>query len=166
MEKHIVTGIYNREIFIARVQDNGKVYWDVLRHVSKSDLEDRRNPDEIKEYCRDLWKEAVRAGATEQSLDDYVDEVISESDMDDNEEMYPGKDESDCEYLTPDLREEADTFMLEHEGIEIGTWESSGCYEPNTHWCSTDKSFKNWDYVFSTPEAKKQAAAYVKSLKK
>ena len=165
MEKHIVTGIYNKEIFIAVIEDGKIRGWDVLRPVSTEDLEKRRDPSEIKEYCRDLWKEAVRAGVTEDSLDDYVDAVIAESDMDDNEEMYPGKDESDCDYLIPDIREEADTYMSEEEGIEIGTWESSGCYEPSTHWFGRETPFQKWDYVFKSKDAQKYAKQYEESLK-
>lgn len=162
MEKHIVVGIYNQEIFIA-VVENGKIkHWDVLRPVSADRLESLRDETEIKEYCRDLWIEAVRAGATEQGLDEYIEDIIAECEMDKNEEMYPCKDESDCEYLLPELREEADTYMLEEEGEEIGTWESSGCYAPS--WNS--KNFEKWDYIFNNAEAQKFAKMYVDSLKK
>ncbi len=165
--KHIVVGIYRQEIFIAAVE-NGKIeHWDVLRPVSASELERLRDESEIKEYCRDWWKEAVRAGATDKSLDDYVEEIIAESEMYENEEMYPGKDESDCEYLLPELREEADAYMLSEEGIEIGTWESSGGYSPNTRWWYKDtQEFDKWDYVFNNDEAKKIAKMFVESLKK
>lgn len=166
MEKHNVVGIYNQEIFIAAVENGEVKRWDVLRPVSASRLESLRDENEIKEYCRDLWKEAVRAGATEQSLDEYVEDVIAECEMDENEEMYPGKDKSDCEYLLPELREEADAYMLEKEDVEIGTWESSGCYAPNAPWFDKNKTFKKWDYVFNNTEAKKMAKMFVESLKK
>ena len=166
MEKHIVTGIYNKEIYIAVIEDGKVRRWDVLRPVSADDLEARREPDNIREHCKELWQQAVASGQYEDSLDTYVDELIDECDMDNDEEMYPCKDDSDCEYLTGDLREEADAFMLEHEDFEIGTWESSGCYAPTTTWRRDDPEFKNWDYVFSTPAAKEQAEAFVQSLKK
>lgn len=165
MEKHIVVGIYRQEIFIAAVENGEIKHWDVLRPVSASRLESLRSEDEIKEYCRELWVAAVRAGATEQSLDEYVEDVIAECEMDENEEMYPGKDESDCEFLLPELREEADAYMLEKEGVEIGTWESSGGYAPNAHWYTKAPEFKKWDYVFNNTEAKKIAKMFVESLK-
>ena len=166
MEKHIVVGIYRQEIFIAAVENGEIKHWDVLRPVSESCLETLRQEDEIKEYCRDLWVAAVRAGATEQSLDEYVEDIIAECEMEDNKEMYPGKDESDCEYLLPELREEADAYMLTKEGVEIGTWESSGGYSPNTRWRTDEPEFKKWDYVFNNTEAKKIAKMFEESLKK
>lgn len=165
MEKYIVVGIYNQEIFIARVQENGQAFWDVLRPVSAERLERLRDESEIKEYCRDLWKQAVIADATEDSLDEYVQEIIDECGMDDDEEMYPGKDESDCQYLTEELRKEADDYLAEHEDFEVGTWESSGSYAPNCKWHNGDKKFTGFDYVFSTSEAQAQAKAFVDNLK-
>lgn len=159
---HIVVGIYKQEIFIAVVEDGEIKRWDVLRPISADRLESLRDETEIKEYCRDLWIEAVRAGATEQGLDEYIENIIAECEMDSNEEMYPCKDESGCEYLLPELRKEADAYMLEEEGEEIGTWESSGCYAPSWN----GKNFEKWDYVFNNAEAQKFAKMYVESLKK
>jgi len=161
--KQTVIGIYNDEIFL--VEGNGfnnlhrNYYGDpvfcVLRPVSKPMLSSLREEDEIKEYVRDLWKEAVRCGDYEGSLDDYVEDVIAESGMDDDDEMFPGKDESWLDALTDEMREQADKFIKEHSGYEVGTWEASGCYAP-------DSEFKGFDFVFDTPEAKEIAETYTK----
>lgn len=158
-------GIYNNEIFIANFNEDGTIMgFDVLRPVSTSQLEYFRDESEIKERVRDLWIEAVRTGRYEDSLDDYAQGVIDETDMDD-EENYPFKDESGLEYLTEDEREKADAFLLETEDIEVGTWEASGSYSPtievhhNDGWYS---DFKKFDLVFDL----QLATQYYKSLKK
>jgi hypothetical protein len=178
-EQHIPVGIYKNEIFIAEVKD-GKFtknyYGDprfsgVLRPVSSDMLETLRNPDERRGEYKDLWKQAVQAGSTEDSFEDWLEEVWSEEMDEDDPESFPGKDDSDCEYLTEDFRKEADDFLLEHENIEVGTWESAGSYSPDTkrydsetgRWAS---NFKKFDYVFSNPLSKALAKEYVASLKK
>ena len=163
MEQHIVTGIYNKEIFIACVEDGKVKKWDVIRPVSAYLLAELRDPDTYKEYCRDLWKDAVHSGNTELGLQEFAQECIDEADVDNDDEAFPYKDDSDCQYLIDELREEADTFLEENEGFEVGTWESAGCYAPASF---GDGAFTGWDYVFSTPEAKKMAKAFVKSMKK
>ena len=157
----VVVGICEDEVFIADVdvrtksprrKIDGSMIFDVLRYVDTDDLEDRRDPDEIKEYVRELWQETVMAGRYEGSLNDYVEEVMQECDMEYDEEAYPGKDDSWCDELTPDLREAADDFLLEHSGIHVGTWEASGCYEPKG----------KFDFVFDDPEAQEIAALFAK----
>ena len=163
MEKHIVTGIYDKEVFIAAVDEEGKIRWDVIRPVKAELLAELRDPDTYKEYCRDLWESAVHSGNTELGLQEFAQELIDEADVDNDDEAFPCKDDSDCQYLIDELREEADTYLEENEGIEVGTWESAGCYAPASF---NGGAFKGWDYVFSTPEAKKMAKAFVKSMKK
>ena len=161
--KKTVIGIYNDEIFLVEGTNINDVHrgcdkkpiFCVLRPVSKSMLESLRDEDEIKENVRDLWKEAVRGGDYEGSLDDYVADVIAESGMDDDDEMFPFKDESWLYELTDEMREQADKFIKEHSGYEVGTWEASGCYAP-------DSDFKGFDFVFHTNEAQEFAEAYEK----
>ena len=178
MNRQIIpVGIFLNEIYLINLEGGKPVtgidkepIFDVLRPVSASDLENLRDEDEIKEYVRDLWMEAVRSGHYEGSLDDYTQEVIDESNMDDDEEDFPFKDSSYCEYLTDDLRKEADTYLDEHKDIEVGTWEASGTYPPtmkrargtadgNHEWVNM---FHGWDYIFNTPEAQKWAKEYEK----
>ena len=177
--QRIPVGIYEKEIFIAKVKDGkmardycGDLYFcDVLRPVSTDMLETLRDPDVRRDEYKDLWKEAVYAGRTEDGLDDWLEEVWEEEMDEDDPESYPGKDDSGCEYLTEDFRKEADDFLLKHEDIEVGTWESSGSYSPTFarydhetgEWVS---KFKKFDYVFKNPLSKALAKEYVDSLKK
>lgn len=176
-EKHIPVGIYNNEIFIAKVGEDGKMakgymgkpYFNgVLRPVTESDLDRLRDSSEREDEYFDLWKQAVQADSTRESFDEWFDQVWGEEYDEDDEEDFPGKDGSDCQYLTEEFREEADSF-LEKQGIKVGTWESSGSYSP-THETYHDgewrSDFKKFDYVFSDPLSQALAKEYVKSIKK
>lgn len=178
-EQHIPVGIYKNEIFIAKVED-GKMARDyygdphfsgVIRPVSSNMLEALRSPDERREEYKDFWKQAVQAGATEDGFEEWLEEVWEEEMDEDDPESFPGKDDSDCEYLTGDFRKEADDFLLEHEDFEVGTWESAGSYSPTheTYNSGTGKwssDFKKFDYVFRNPLSKALAKEYIASLKK
>ena len=178
-EQNIPVGIYKNEVFIANVEDGkfAKDYFGnphfsgVIRPVTTDQLEDFRDPDEFREDYKDRWKEAVNADATEDSFDDWFDMVWNEDYDEDDPEDYPGKDDSDCEYLTEDFRKEADNFLLEHEDIEVGTWESAGSYSPNHERYDSEtgewvSDFKKFDYVFKNPLSKALAKEYIASLKK
>ena len=154
-------GIYDKEIFLVKIE-NGKPVnnFDVLRLVTKDQLESLRDPDDedTRYNYKDLWKMAVAAGHYEGSLDDYIEEAFDEYDLDDDKEMWPGKDESGPENLTAEEREAADKFIEERYGIEVGTWECSGSYAPthetyhNGEWYS---DFRGFDFVFDGKLAKK-----------
>ena len=177
--QRIPVGIYEKEIFIAKVRDGkmamnycgSRYFCDVLRPVSTDMLETLRDPDSRRDEYKDLWKEAVYAGTTEDGLDDWLEEVWEEEMDEDDPESYPCKDDSGCEYLTEDFRKEADDFLLKHEDIEVGTWECSGSYNPTSagydhetgEWRS---KFKKFDYVFNNPLSKAIAKEYVDSLNK
>lgn len=178
-EQNIPVGIYNNEVFIAKVEDGkfAKDYFGnphfngVIRPVSSDMLETLRNPDERRDEYKDFWKQAVQAGATEESFDEWLEEVWDEEMDEDDPESFPGKDESDCEYLTEDFRKEADDFLLENEGFEVGTWESAGSYSPNHERYNSEtgewsSDFKKFDYVFNNPLSKALAKEYIASLKK
>ena len=164
-EQNIPVGIYEREIYIARIVDGEIKGFDVLRPVTADTLEQYREPSEIREYIREDWKEAVRCDRTEDSLDEYVDEVMSEYDLDEEEEMYPGKDESGLEFVTFEERDEADKFMEETYGHEIGTWECSGWYAPVSSW-KGEQEFNGFDYIFNNSLARKWAKKYTDSVER
>ena len=168
MNKHKAIGIYEREIFIAELDEKGnfKHFSDVLRPVTASMLSDLRDADTYKNYCEDLWKCAVNAGSTELGLLDFAQELIDEADIDNDEEAFPLKDESGLEYLTEEERKAADDFLLEHENVEVGTWECSGSYSPTTSVpIGNDENgviwgtrFKKFDYEFDKNLAKQYYA--------
>ena len=102
-EKAVPVGIFQKEIFIALYRD-GKLYrFDVIRPVEANVLEELRDPDSYQKYCEDLWKGAVQAGATRLGLREYAEQCIDEADCLNDDEAFPGKDESGCENLTPEL---------------------------------------------------------------
>lgn len=152
-------GIYNKEIFIANFDKDGNIInFYVLCHVDAEELADLRDPDSYKEYCRDMWVEAVRAGQTERSLLEFAQELIDEADVDNDEEAFPLKDESGLGYLTQEEREVADNFLLAEYGIEVGTWECTGMYEPGSF---DNENFKKFDLVYDFELAEQ----YYKTLK-
>lgn len=117
-------GMYDKEIFI-----EGEHNCDVIRLVDKDTLEKLHTKEGLIEYgWDDLWKEAVRCGATTDGLDDWLDAVLDEEDNGD--EMFAGKDDSFVNELTDEERAIADKYILDTYGIEVGTWEASGCYPP------------------------------------
>ena len=170
-ERHIPVGIYDKEIYFVRLDEDGKLHrgidgnpvFDVIRPVTEKDLELLRDPDERRDEYKDFWKQAVAADTTEESFDDWLDRVWEE-DFDENDpEDFPGKDSSDCQYLTEDFRLAADAVLQGKYGITVGTWESAGGYPPTR---SGRNDFKKWDYVFEAPLSRKYAKYYVDSLKK
>ena len=155
--KSKAVGIYDKEIYIANLDENGNITdFDVIRPVTAQLLSDLRDPDTYQNYCEDLWKEAVRAGATQSGLLEFAEELIDEADCDNDEEAFPCKDDSGCEEITQEERETADNFLLEEYNIEVGTWESAGSYSPN----SFSEDFKKFDLVFDY-ELAEQAYAYI-----
>ncbi len=161
MKTHKAVGIYEREIFIAEVEDGKFVrFTDVLRPITASMLEDLRDAETYKDYCEDLWKCAVNNGTTELGLLDFAQECIDDADVDNDDEAFPFKDDSGLQYLDDEERKLADEFLLEHDSIEVGTWECSGMYAPNSFDKDTDK-FKKFDFVFD----KELAKQFYKTLK-
>lgn len=155
-EKHLPVGIFNNEIFIARVEDGKfKGFDGVLRPVTTEQLNYLRDSSERREEYKDLWKEAVKEGVTEEGLDDWLESVWAEDFDEDDPEDYPGKDESDMEYLSDEDRLKADCFLSLY-GVKVGTWESSGSYSPRSFY----KDFKRFDYVFMNPDAERIAKEY------
>ena len=150
--KSKAVGIYDKEIYIANLDENGNItHFDVIRPVTAQLLSDLRDPDTYQNYCEDLWKEAVRAGATKSSLLEFAEELIDEADVDNDEEAFPLKDDSDCDKITQEEREVADNFLLEVYGLEVGTWKSAGAYPPNSERYHKDgwySDFKQFDYEF------------------
>ena len=160
-EQHIPVGIYNTEIFIARVID-GKPYrtfdnrmtFDVIRPVSVGDLEHLRDPDYRMEDYEDLWREAVRAGRTVLGLEDWFNDIWGEEFDETDPEDFLGKDDSDTQYLGEEDRRAAEKFLENEYGL-VGTWESAGWYSPNG----------KFDFVFDNPLAKEIAKEFEDSLK-
>ena len=67
-----------------------------MRYVSPETIEANNNVDNIKDQCEDLWIEAVKARATTDSLDDYVQQIIDDASY--NGLLYPFYDDSfQCE---------------------------------------------------------------------
>ena len=164
MVRNVPVGIYNGEIFIVLVKD-GKMTdsFDVIRPVTKEQLSYLRDKWERADDYKYFWKEAVASDATEQSFEDWFDAVWDEEFDETDEEDFAGKDDSFIYYLDEDERKAADAYM-ESQGVEIGTWESSGCYAPVSA-CTKDKTFKGWEFVFDNDEARKCAKEYEKRVK-
>lgn len=174
-EKHIPVGIYNNEVFIAEFEDgkvrvgcDGKPIFGVLRVVDEDMLEKMRDQSYREEDFKDHWKMAVHAGSTEQSFQDWYDDLWAEEFDEDDPEDFLWKDASDLEYLVGEDRLAADNFLASR-GINVGTWESSGSYAPDTEVYHEDgwySDFKEWDYVFNSKEAEEIAADFVKKFVK
>ena len=162
-EQHIPVGIYDTEIFIIRLVD-GKPYcgidnkpiFDVIRPVEDSDLDRLRNQDERADEYKDFWKQAVAAGDTEESFQDWYDSLWEEEFDEDDPEDFPGKDDSDCQYLDEEKRLAADNFLYNEYDMRVGTWESAGLYPPREG---------VFDYVFNDPLSEKWAKYYEDSEK-
>mgnify|MGYP003315513379 CR=1 FL=1 len=61
---------------------------------------------------------------------DWLEEYMNESFDECDEEDFPCKDNSFVDELTDEERAIADKYILDTYGIEVGTWEASGCYPP------------------------------------
>ena len=162
MVQNIPLGIYNNEIFIARIEDGVLANFDVLRPVSTEQLDYLRDKYERTDEYKYLWKEAVRCDRTELGLEEWLDDIWEDEYDEDDEEDFPGKDSSFLDYLSEEDREAADKF-LETQGTEVGTWEASGCFAPANKF--RDEVFTGWQLVFDNDEARKWAKKYADSVK-
>ena len=126
-EQHIPVGIYDTEIFIIRLVD-GKPYcgidnkpiFDVIRPVEDSDLDYLRNQDKRADEYKDFWKQAVAAGDTEESFQDWYDSLWEEEFDEDDPEDFPGKDDSDCQYLDEEKRLAAERAAIRYHIVKNG----------------------------------------------
>lgn len=120
-------GIYKGELFLK--EDNHSNMC-VLRYMTKEDLEYWRSYEGVKEFVEDIWREDVYNNGVTCSLDEYVEIVMNNEIIDD--EDFVGKDDSWCcvfDYYD-NLRTLVDKFILDEYDEEVGTWEASGCYTP------------------------------------
>ena len=163
-EQYIPVGIYDKEIFIMRLEDgkphcgvDNKPCFGVIRPVEDSNLDYLRNQCEREDEYKNFWKEAVAADATEESFQDWYDSVWEEEFDEDDPEDFPGKDSSDCQYLDEEKRLAADNFLYNEYGMRVGTWESAGSYSPSGF---RKEPFTGWDYVFNDPLSEKLAKDY------
>ena len=124
----------------------------VIRPVDRRTLDYCR---EDTESIKDTWKLAVEHDRTELGLDDYFEDALSEccSVFGNDEEAYPGKDESFCDdLLLDDDNPTVKTYWMTDSGLrayvekcirespfidtgnvdkhDIATWESAGWYPP------------------------------------
>ena len=61
-----------------------------MRHLSDEDIEERNNVDNVMDYCDELWRMAVHAGQTEDSLREWTEQYINDC----YGSLYPGWDSS------------------------------------------------------------------------
>lgn len=167
-EQHIPVGIFHGEIFIVTIEDgklhvgiDGKPCFDVLRPVSEDALEKYRDMSYREDEYLDAWKEAVAHGRTLEGFDDWFEDLWEEEFDESDPEDFPGKDDSFTDYLTEDFRLVADGIIKARMGIDVGTWEASGCYPPDTN-AIHGNIFRDWDYVFEAPLSKKYAKEFAK----
>ena len=120
-------GIYKGELFLKEENHSNMC---VLRYITKDDLEYRRSYTGTREFVEDIWREDVYNNGVTCSLDEYVEMVMNNEIIDD--EDFVGKEDSWCEVFEEyeTLRELVDKFILDEYSEEVGTWEASGCYTP------------------------------------
>lgn len=128
-----VIGISDGELFIVGCINilYGNPIYNVVRPVSADNLAYLRGEDgDVYEEYREYWLEAVKGGYTDLGLHEWVDDLISESNYDD--EAFPMEDKSFCECFDENngLREWADDCIADIDGTNVGTWEASGCFPP------------------------------------
>ena len=144
-------GIFGGELYISSNGERVDTF-DVIRPVSVEMLEQLHDIEYWKENERDLWIEAERSGRTDESLKEYFNRLME--DEDNGDEEFVGQDDSFCDifdYDNGELRKKCDAFIKEHEGYEVGTWEASGFFSPD----SFNKDFKKFDLVLDKNLAKK-----------
>ena len=125
--KHQVIGVVDDDVFISNTTSS--MY--VIRPVTKSALESLRSIEGLKDYgYKELWQNAVMGDATELGFDDYLQELLDDSDILNDEESFPNKDYSFTQYLDDESRKIVEDYLYEKTGKEIGTWECSGIFTP------------------------------------
>lgn len=120
-------GIYKGELFLKEDKHSNMC---VVRYITKDDLDYRRSYTGTREFVEDIWREDVYNNGVTCSLDEYVEMVMNNEIIDD--EDFVGKDDSWCcvfDYYD-NLRTLVDKFILDEYDEEVGTWEASGCYTP------------------------------------
>lgn len=124
-----------RKLFIGSDQEvyipdgnypDGDPRYNIIRPVTKDLLEELQDVDYWIENYREDWVEAVRAERTDDSLEDWMGQLLAEYSSSD--EDFPLKDSSFCEPLMEnfELRDAVDTYFQNKFDITVGTWECSG----------------------------------------
>ena len=65
----------------------------ILDPIAQSEIDENNDPENVKEWYRDIWQQSVESGNTENSLNDFVEECIDHCDGE-----FPGHDMSYSEY--------------------------------------------------------------------
>ena len=123
-------GIYKGELYLVEDDFNGTHNMCVLRYITKDDLYYNQSFTGAREFLEDIWRENVYNNGVTCSLDEYVEMVMNDEIIDD--EDFVGKDDSWCDVFdyTENLRKMVDDYIFEEYNDEVGTWEASGCYTP------------------------------------
>lgn len=151
-------GFYKGELYIS---ENGNVNsFDVIRPVSAELLEQLHDLDYWKENYRYWWIDAVRAGKTDESLEEFFQSLMDEEDN--GCEEFIGKDSSDCDVFDYDdkLRKKCDAYIEKLTGKAVGTWESGGFYSPMKRETGPDGEYKATYQRFDKVLDKKLAQKY------
>lgn len=125
-------GIYKGELYLVEDDFNGTHNMYVLRYITIDDLAYNQSFTGSREFLEDIWRENVYNNGVTCSLDEYVEMVMNDEIIDD--EDFVGKDDSWCDVFDyhDNLRTLVDKFILDEYGDEVGTWEASGFYTPKT----------------------------------
>lgn len=85
--------------------------------VSKEDIELRNDIDNLKDNYGYLWQESVAQGTTEESLNDFIDAIVEQSEA--SGQYFVGHDDSHIYDITEDDKELIAThFNIDPEDIE------------------------------------------------
>lgn len=123
-------GIYKGELYLVEDDFNGTHNMYVLRYITIDDLAYNQSFTGSREFLEDIWREDVYNNGVTCSLDEYVEMVMNDEIIDD--EDFVGKDDSWCDVFdyTENLRKMVDDYIFEEYNDEVGTWEASGFYTP------------------------------------
>lgn len=156
MEGKLV-GIRQGELYILEDFGSEEKYptgW-TMRPLFSSEIDQRNKPQEIIEYVREIWQEAVRAGKTEAGLKEFADLCEDESQF--AGELFPGDitdKRLETENLVYALPEEQKKQLKDCLDIDfnddpepahakrLATWTLSSCG-------SVFASTQTWDFLFN-----------------
>lgn len=72
--------------------------------LTQEQVDDRKDPETLKDTYDFLWREAVAEERTEDSLEDYMEQIVRESEW--SGELFPGHDNSYVDKIPEDFQRE------------------------------------------------------------
>lgn len=98
-----------------------------MRPVYQDEIDSENDPENVAEYCGDIWREQVASGATELGLAEWCEQVVRDSECEGrlfplDDDSFRGDFEQAIEQATPEIQAKVKAI-----GGGCVAWQVEGC---------------------------------------